>query len=50
MSWKRNRNYVRDWLRARQSEAVFYSPELDYWVVTRYEDIKEQCPQMENGG
>jgi cytochrome P450 len=28
------------WLRARQSEPVFYSPELDYWVVTRYEDIK----------
>ncbi len=38
------------WLRARQSEAVFYSPELDYLVVTRYEDIKEQCPQIENGG
>jgi len=28
------------WLRARQAERVFYSPELDYWVVTRYEDIK----------
>ena len=28
------------WLRARQSEPVFYSRELDYWVVTRYEDIK----------
>lgn len=28
------------WLRARRSEPVFYSPELDYWVVTRYEDIK----------
>jgi cytochrome P450 len=28
------------WLRARQAEPVFYSPELDYWVVTRYEDIK----------
>jgi hypothetical protein len=28
------------WLRARQLEPVFYSPELDYWVVTRYEDIK----------
>ena len=27
------------WLRARRSEPVFYSPELDYWVVTRYEDI-----------
>jgi hypothetical protein len=28
------------WLRARQSEPVFYSPEVEYWVVTRYEDIK----------
>jgi cytochrome P450 len=28
------------WMRARQSGPVFYSPELDYWVVTRYEDIK----------
>jgi cytochrome P450 len=24
---------------ARQSEPVFYSPELDYWVVTRYDDV-----------
>ncbi len=29
--------YVR-W--AREREPVFYSPELDYWVVTRYDDIK----------
>jgi hypothetical protein len=28
------------WLRARRSEPIFYSPELDYWVVTRYDDIK----------
>ena len=28
------------WLRARQAEPVFYSPEVDHWVVTRYEDIK----------
>ena len=28
------------WARARPAEPVFYSPELDYWVVTRYEDIK----------
>lgn len=28
------------WARARESEPVFYSPELDYWVVTRYDDIK----------
>ena len=36
--------YLRDpyafWIEARGSEPVFYSPELDYWVVTRYEDIK----------
>jgi cytochrome P450 len=28
------------WLRAREQEPVFYSPQLDYWVVTRYDDIK----------
>ncbi len=28
------------WARTRPAEPVFYSPELDYWVVTRYEDIK----------
>jgi len=28
------------WIRARAAEPVFYSPELNYWVVTRYEDIK----------
>ncbi|MFI1104927.1 cytochrome P450 [Streptomyces melanogenes] len=26
---------------ARTEEPVFYSPELDYWVVTRYDDVKE---------
>lgn len=25
--------------RARREEPVFYSPEIDYWVVSRYEDI-----------
>ncbi len=25
---------------AREEEPVFYSPEIGYWVVTRYEDIK----------
>ena len=25
---------------ARDDEPVFYSPELGYWVVTRYEDVK----------
>lgn len=27
--------------RARREEPVFYSPELGYWVVTRYDDIRE---------
>lgn len=26
---------------ARQEEPVFYSPTLDYWIVTRYDDTKE---------
>lgn len=26
---------------ARAEEPVFYSPELDYWVVTRYDDIRQ---------
>jgi cytochrome P450 len=26
--------------RARAEEPVFYSPELDYWVVSRYEDVR----------
>mgnify|MGYP001235060046 CR=1 FL=1 len=25
---------------ARENEPVFYSPEIGYWVVTRYEDVK----------
>ncbi|MEM7335691.1 MAG: cytochrome P450, partial [Chloroflexota bacterium] len=25
---------------ARREEPVFYSPEIDYWVVTRFEDIR----------
>lgn len=25
---------------AREEEPVFYSPELGYWIVTRYEDVK----------
>src|SRR5699024_4188711 len=25
---------------AREEEPVFYSPDLGYWVVTRYEDVK----------
>ncbi|UGS36576.1 cytochrome P450 [Capillimicrobium parvum] len=27
--------------RARAEAPVFYSPELDYWVVTRYDDIRD---------
>ena len=26
--------------RARRQQPVFYSPAIDYWVVTRYEDVK----------
>ena len=26
--------------RARDEKPVFYSPAIDYWVVTRYDDIK----------
>ncbi|MDR7076834.1 cytochrome P450 [Neobacillus niacini] len=29
------------WENARQNEPVFYHPELNYWVVTRYADIKK---------
>ena len=25
---------------ARREQPVFYSPAIDYWVVTRYEDVK----------
>ncbi|HEY2386707.1 MAG TPA: cytochrome P450 [Candidatus Binatia bacterium] len=28
------------WRTARRTEPVFYSPELDYWVVTCFDDIK----------
>jgi cytochrome P450 len=27
--------------RARADAPIFYSPEIDYWVVTRYDDIRE---------
>lgn len=27
--------------RAREDEPVFYSPEIDHWIVTRYADVKE---------
>jgi cytochrome P450 len=27
--------------RARAEAPIFYSPEIDYWVVTRYEDIRD---------
>ena len=30
------------WPRARDEEPVFYSPALDYWVVTRYEDVGDR--------
>lgn len=25
---------------SRENEPVFYSPELDYWVITRFDDVK----------
>jgi hypothetical protein len=28
------------WRNARRTEPVFYSPEIDCWVVTRFDDIK----------
>jgi cytochrome P450 len=28
------------WARARTEEPVFFSPEIGYWVVTRYADVK----------
>jgi len=27
--------------KARAAAPVFYSPDLDYWVVTRYHDIRQ---------
>jgi cytochrome P450 len=27
--------------RAREQAPIFYSPEIDYWVVTRYDDIRD---------
>jgi cytochrome P450 len=29
------------YVRARAEAPIFHSPEIDYWVVTRYEDIRE---------
>jgi len=26
---------------ARESEPIFYSPEVDHWVITRYEDVRD---------
>jgi len=38
-------DYLQDpypFLRAvREQEPVFYSPELDYWVISRYEDVQD---------
>lgn len=31
----------RFWTGARAEEPVFYSPSLDYWVVSRYEDVRQ---------
>jgi cytochrome P450 len=36
--------YLRDpysfWSEARGQEPVFYSPSLDYWIVSRYDDVR----------
>lgn len=32
----------------RHEEPVFFSPKLDYWVVTRYEDVKQCFRDQEN--
>ncbi|MDN5917319.1 MAG: cytochrome P450 [Pseudonocardia sp.] len=34
--------------RARREEPVFYSPEIDYWVITRYEDIQSVFRNTQN--
>ncbi len=37
------------WLhRARHEEPVFYSPEIDYYVVTRYDDVKKILADSES--
>jgi hypothetical protein len=37
--------------RARAAAPVFYSPDLDYWVVTRYHDVRHifQAPRLLRG-
>lgn len=39
-----SREYLADpyavWARARVASPVFYSDVLDYWVVTRYDDLR----------
>ncbi|MFN8457089.1 MAG: cytochrome P450 [Anaerolineae bacterium] len=35
------------YVRARQEAPIFYSSELDYWVITRYEDIKAVFRDLE---
>ena len=34
--------------RARTSEPVFYSPEIDHWVVSRYDDVKRVLRDVES--
>ena len=35
------------YMRARSETPIFYSPELDYWVITRYEDVKTIFKDLE---
>jgi cytochrome P450 len=32
---------------AREQEPIFYSPNLDYWVITRYDDVKAVFRDLE---
>ncbi len=40
-----NDPYLQDpyslWQEARKDEPVFYSPSLDYWIVSRYDDVRQ---------
>lgn len=33
---------------AREKEPIFYSPETDHWIVTRYEDVKTMLQDTEH--
>lgn len=35
------------YLKARHHEPIFYSPDIDYWVITRYDDVKAVFRDLE---